>query len=225
MNKRFASFLLTGKVAALPLFAQESYGAIQDISTKDSPHYKSHKSLDAESLPSRNTVSVKGYDIQLLSDASPQNFIPKIMNLVLAGLHDRDELLIVISPEKDLKNFLKMDPVLLADTSGLGIWNHFSVVAAYPGPKMKSAVNSKKQSSDSRKSIRPISLPVTLPSFSRTTDEGSKIYIHILVAQNSKWDKSVFRYVDVLQLKSIDKSMLLSQYTEDCTVYSCPSEM
>jgi len=222
MNKRFASFLLTGKIATLPLFAQESLGAIQDISLKNATLKNIHESLDVESVPLRNPVNVKGYDIQLLSDASPQKLIPKIMNLVLAGLHDRDEVLIVISPEKDLKNISEMDPVSLADTNGLGIWNRFSVIAAYHSPKVKSTVGSKEKSSVSRKSIRPISLPVTLPSFSRTTDEGSKLYIHILVAQNSKWDKSVFRYVDVLQLKSIDKSMLLSQYTEDCTVYSCP---
>jgi hypothetical protein len=222
MNKRFASFLVTGKIAALPLFAQESFGAIQDVFSKNATLTKMHKSLDTESCTVREPIATERYNIIFIPDSISETHVPKIMNLVITSLYDKDEVLIVISPEKDTAKLLESNSELLPDSHNFVILNRFSVINI---PYISKTILDKKYKenvSPSKRTVRPISLPIDLTLFPDLSSHGKTSYLHVLVAPHSKWDKSLIRYTDVLELKSIDKSMLLSQYTEDCTVYTCP---
>lgn len=219
MNKRFASFLFTGKIAALPLFAQESLSALHDISSKPPTFIKMHETSAMESITGNQPKANEGYNVILLPDTIFESRIPKIMNLVITGLYYRDEVLIVISSEKDTAKLLETNPNLMPGLNDFVILNHFGITES---SFLSKTDRYQGNSSSSERSVKAISLPVDLAAISQRTKDGSKRYLHIFVAGNAQWDKSVIRYSDVLELKPIDKSMLLSQYTEDCTVYSCP---
>lgn len=221
MNKRFASFLFTGKIAALPLFAQESLGALHDIYMKDSILLKMNKTLASETLSVKKSDAFEEHNKVSLQKQLDFHQVANIMNLVITGLYDKDEVLIIISPEKDVDNFLEVNPTLLSKLNEFEIWNRFSVISTSPIYKTIPIDINRKKTFYSRKAVKPISIPVDLSSVSTFIKEGNTLYLHILVAPNSKWDKSVIRYTDVLELKSIGKSMLLSQYTEDCSLYTC----
>jgi hypothetical protein len=224
MNKRFASFLLTGKVAALPLFAQDSFAAIQDISLKNTFDIKINKSLDRDSLAIRKSLAGEGHDLQLPSCVIPVTHAhtPEIMNLVITGLYDKDEVLVVVTHKKSMANVKKINPKSLAALDDIIILNHFSI-SDTSLPSEAVAINKKHDNlSYSKRSTRAISLPVDLKSFPQVTGTENLLYLHVFVAKNAQWNKPIIRYSDRLELKSIDKTMLLSQYTEDCTVYSCP---
>ena len=100
--------------------------------------------------------------------------------------------------------------------------NHFSI-SDISLPSEAVAINKKHDNlSYSKRSTRAISLPVDLKSFPQVTGTENMLYLHVFVAKNAQWNKPIIRYSDRLELKSIDKTMLFSQYTEDCTVYTCP---
>jgi hypothetical protein len=224
MNKRFASFLMTGKVAALPLFAQDSFAAIQDISLKNALDVKINKSFNKDSLAIRKSLAGEGHDLQLPSCVIPVTYThtPEIMNLVITGLYDKDEVLVVVTHKKSLAKFKKINPKSLAAIDDIIILNHFSISDTSLLSEAV-AVNKKHDNlSHSKRSTRAISLPVDLKSFPQVTGTENMLYLHVFVAKNAQWNKPIIRYSDRLELKSIDKTMLLSQYTEDCTVYSCP---
>jgi hypothetical protein len=224
MNKRFASFLLAGKVAAMPLFAQESLGAIQNIHSKTMPHKPMHASFVTDSLKTKPLGADEYENTLNIPDNFDKRCVQQIMNLVINGLYDRDEVLIVISPEKEIANFLETEPLLLSKLHTFEVWNKFSVLDTSSVPKNNPVGSKQKNHSLSKKSIRAISLPVNLSSISQYAKDGSKLYLHMLIAPNSKWDKSVFRYSDAIEIKSHNKTTLLSYYgdsTEDCTSYSC----
>jgi|WetSurSiteA1Bulk_404760.scaffolds.fasta_scaffold03964_3 hypothetical protein len=224
MNKRFASFLLTGKVAALPLFAQDSFAAIQDISLKNTFDIKINKSLDRDSLAIRKSLVGEGHDIQMPSCVIPltQAHTPEIMNLVITGLYDKDEVLVVVTHKKSMANVKKINPKSLAASDDIIILNHFSI-SDTSLPSEAVAINKKHDNlSYPKRLTRAISLPVDLKSFPQVTGTENMLYLHVFVAKNAQWNKPIIRYSDRLELKSIDKTMLFSQYTEDCTVYTCP---
>lgn len=205
MNKRFASFLFAGKIAALPLFAQESLSAVQDISSKNPALIQIHETSAPENLPVKKSLAHEGSHALLLTDTFLENRIPNILNLVITGLHNRDDVLIVISPEKDAAKILESNADLLSDSHNFAILNRFSV-----------------NDSPLKKTVRPISLPIDLSLFPDLSSEGKTLYLHVLVAPLSKWDdRYLVRHSDVLELRQLDKALLLSQYTEDCTVYTC----
>jgi hypothetical protein len=208
MNKRFASFLLTGKVAALPLFAQESLGAI-------------HESLDAKSANVIRPLAHERDKTLILPHKFIESRMPQIMNLVINGLHDKDEVLIIISPEKDTAKLLENNTDVLSIPNSV-ILNRFSVSTSNYISQTIFDKQYKRNVSPSNRAVRPISLPVDLNSIPDLSRDMSKSYLHILVVPHSSSDKSMIRYTDVIELRQIDKSTLLSQYTEDCTVYSCP---
>lgn len=221
MNKRFASFLLTGKVATLPLFAQESLGALQAGSSKDSTLNKIHESLDARPSASIRPLAHEWDNNLLLRHAFIESHMPQIMNLVINGLHDKDEVLIVVSPEKDTAKLLESNPDVLSIPHSV-ILSHFTAINSGYSSKTVSGKKFKANVSSSGRTIKPFSLPVNLDPIRYISNDRGPAFLHVLVAPLSKWDKSLIRYSDVFELKSIDTSMLLSQYTEDCTVYTCP---
>jgi hypothetical protein len=222
MNKRFASFLLTGKVAALPLFAQESLGAIQDISSKNATLKQIHESLDAKSATVIRPLAHERDKTLILPHKFIESHMPQIMNLVINGLHSNDEVMVVITHEKTIANLKKINPRSLAGLTDGIILNHFSVSDTPLFPEAAPINKKHKSLSSSKISTKAISLPIDLNLFSQIKRSENIWYLHVFVAKNSQWDKSIIHYSDTLELKSIDKSQLLSQYTEDCTVYSCP---
>jgi hypothetical protein len=222
MNKRFASFLFAGKIAALPLFAQESLSAVLDISSNNHSLIKVHETSALETLSVKKSGAHEGYNAILLTDTIFENRIPKILNLVITGLYHRDEVLIVISPEKDTAKILESNSDLLSDSHNFVILNRFSITDIPYSSKTILDKKHRENVSPSKITVRPISLPIDLTLFPDLSREGNSSYLHVLVAPRSKWDERyLIRHSEVLELKKLDKSILLSQYTEDCTVYTC----
>jgi hypothetical protein len=191
MNKRFASFLLTGKVAALPLFAQESLGAIQDISSKDATLKKIHESLDAKSAAVIRPLGHEGDRTLLLPHTFIEGHMPQIMNLVINGLHDKDEVLIVISTEQDTVKLLEANSELLPGIDNFIILNRFSVTNKNYISQTILDKQYKGNTSPSKRVVRPISLPVDLNSIPDLSRDDRKSYIHVLVVPHSRSDKSM----------------------------------
>jgi hypothetical protein len=194
MKKRFATFLFTGKIAALPLLSHADADSMQNMFPKSSRFIENQQAR-----------------------------LHGIMDLVITDLHDRDEVLVVVSPEKNSAELLELNRKLYGGLYESRIVNHFTVIDTLSALRAGSS-GLNQENPDAKKTLRAMSLPVELDSISAMAKNGRKIYLHILVAPDSKWDKSITRSSDVLELKSADKTKLLSFYgddTEDCTPYTC----
>jgi hypothetical protein len=223
MNKRFASFLFAGKIATVPLFAQESLGAVEDIYTKTISKASVHDSMLSKSLEMKKLKPIELDKNSCNSHNINTPCVQDIMNLVINGLHEKDEILVAMSSEKDPVNLLNNDPLLLAKSHKTDIWNHFSVIS--------SSSNYEKSPKDKnlslKQAVKPISLPVDLSLMSQqfqNVQHEKKVYLQVLVASNSQWDKSVFRYSEPLAVNTEKSNTIItSQYgddSEECPAYT-----
>jgi hypothetical protein len=220
MNKRFASFLLTGKIAALPLFAEQSLASLQNISSQKAASPQFHAS------PARSGMRLAQFEEHsrlLFANTFVEKSMPRIMNLVINGLHDKDEVLIVMTHKKTIPYLKTISPRSLRGIKAGIIVSHFAV-SSTPLSDKSALLNKKKQKNLPSSQVGPkaVSLPIDLSVFSHLDNPENTVYLHIFVANNAKPDKAIVYYSDVVELKAMNKSQLLSQYTEDCTVYTCP---
>jgi len=214
MNKRFASFLFAGKIATVPLLANTSLGSIQNTISKESLSINKQEASGMQSLTIVQPIGNHGRNIIFLPVSYDQNQAAKIMHLVITGLYDQDEVLIVLSPEKDTVDLLEKNPTL-SEHVNLVILNRFSVIDSHFITKTISIA---------KESSVMISLPIDISSIPDRTYNWQKLNLHVLVAPHSRWDTSLIRYSETFELKSLNKSMLVSLYgdvTEDCTSYTC----
>jgi hypothetical protein len=211
MKTRFASFLLAGKVAALPLFVKESAASIQDIFLKNSPPTRHTGSSNVESPRITTRIADESLQSIVLRKNCCESHGPKAMNLVITGLHNRDEVLVLLSSEKETASLLRYDMSFLTDVPDMSILNRFSAVDTPVGLRQGVPCSA------------PVSLSLDVNSISELARQAERPYLHIIVAPNSQWDRRQIRYSDVYELRSNDKFMLLSQkdITEDCTPYTC----
>ncbi len=222
MNKKFASFLLSGKVAALPLFVNQGLASVHITGSERSASGDKHGIIAPGSLTSGTTLLKGGAGIIVL-DGSVEKGVPRIMNLVITGLHDKDEVLILLSPEKDTPKLLKGNTHLPLGSEDVSILSCFSASGSHYDTD-GAASDRRLRSHVSEGYAMPVLVPVDLGAVKRPAREGQRLYVHVVVVQDSGQGKSLKRYSDVLEIRSIDKPVLISAYgdiTEDCTPYTC----
>jgi hypothetical protein len=225
MKQRFASFLFAGKIAALPLSANGSLVEIQKILSKDADIAEKHESFDAASQSIRNLTTDKDKKVIFLPKNLLGKDVPRTLDLVLTGLYEKDEVMLLMSRKQDISRLLEIDPGFHKKLQDIEVLTHFSVIATSPDNSAIFAKRLQDDQTSSSRSLNALSLPVDLGVLYELTKDGSNFYIQVLVAPDSNWDKSVFRRSDLFELRSLDNSMLLSQsggdITEDCTFYTC----
>lgn len=224
MKNRFATFLLMGKVAALPLFSQESLSSINRITEKTSPVIDKHRLSDTESITVQNAGTREGRKVIFIPNNISKTNVPKILDLVITGLHDKDEVLVVVSPEKETSVLVESRMGLLNNSKEVITLSHFTVVDTPLLDKDALAVALHENLVYSAGSAKTVSLPINLCLIPELTRDGSKLNLHVIVAPKAQWDKSLVRFSDVFELQSVNKTILMSSYgdvTEDCTAYTC----
>jgi hypothetical protein len=224
MNKRFATFLLMGKVAALPLFSQESLSSVRNIAENNSQFMDKHRLSSIESVALQDATTKERRNFIFVPDSLNKQHVPKILDLVITGLQDKDEVLIVASTEKETDKLLESGTYLLSNSKGVIILNHFSVTNSASVNKNIPADALRQNLIYSAGSARTVSIPVNLSLIPELTKGESKLNLHVIVAPNGQWNKSLVRSSEVFELRSVDKTVLISSYgdvTEDCTAYTC----
>jgi hypothetical protein len=224
MKNRFATFLLMGKVAALPLFSQESLSSINRITEKTSPVIDKHRLSDTEFITVQNAATREGRKVIFIPNNISKTNVPKILDLVITGLHDKDEVLVVVSPEKETSVLVDSKMGLPNNSKEVLTLSHFTVVDTPLLDKDSLALALHKNLVYSAGSEKTVSLPINLCSIPELTRDGSQLYLHVIVAPKAQWDKSLVRFSDVFELQSVNKTILMSSYgdvTEDCTAYTC----
>jgi hypothetical protein len=225
MKQRFVSFLFAGKIAALPLSANGSLIEIQKILSKDYDIDEKHESFDAASQSIRNLTTDKDKKVIFLPKNLDEKDVPRTLDLVLTGLYEKDEVMLLMSPKQDIFRLLEINPGFHKKLQDIEVLTHFSVIVTSPDNSAIFVKGLQDNQTSSGRSLYALSLPVDLGALYELTKASSNFYVQVLVAPGSNWDKSVIRRSDLFELRSLDNSMLLSQFggniTEDCTFYTC----
>lgn len=222
MKNRFAAFLFAGKIAALPLFAKESFGTVKkiqnEIVSKEASIVKKQGLSNIEFSTFIKLKSEENTDLILLNDDHYRQ--PTCtLNLVLTGLRYKDEVLVAVSNDKDDPASLKVDPRLRIGLQNLTTLTSFCVLET-PIPTTSFPIH-KLEHTVLRRTETAISLPVDIHEISELTAGESPTYLQVLAAPNSNWDWSNVRYSDLLNIeKTSDQPMAQSVDEEDSPCYS-----
>lgn len=222
MNKKFASFLCAGKIATLPLFSQDTVHAAQNILSTDASHIAKNHSSNNELLTLKKQISDNN-NLIFLPKYPAESSIPQIMNLVLPDLCDRDEVLLAIFHSKKIYNLIKNDPGLLSMSNEVTILNNFCIMDHASISKTTPLGNNQTHLPSPMQSAKAISLPVDFPLISSLAKDDT-VYLHVLVAPNSQWDKATIHHAEVFEIRLLDNPLILGAFgdiTEDCTSYTC----
>jgi len=178
MNRKFASYLVAGKIAAMPVLGQESLAAVQDAAAR-------HRQGEG-----------------------------RVMDLVITGLRNRDEVMVVISPEKNTGVLIETITGQGPDQKDLRVVGHFSALD----------VSSKILNARQGRQLKAVSIPVVIPPRHSHWGDEQILYTHILVAPDARWEKSLVRYAGAAKISASDRAVKSNAYgdvTEDCTPYTC----
>ena len=214
MKKYLLPFLVSGKLATMPVTTELSFASIREMPANTS--VKSRTLVN--SLEDISNIGVISGNGELRSN-SAENKVPNLkMDLLIAGLNKGDEVIIGISKGKDDPRLLAVNPRLHLDLHKLTVLSHFTVIDI-ADINRPSFYDTKLSSLEPNKVV---SVPIDFSNVDRQViDEDS--YLQAVVAPNSEWDWHKVRCSDIAQIKYQNKSVILlsKNATEDCTRFRC----
>ncbi len=195
-NKRFASYLLSGKVAAMPFFSNNSFADAtpsyqellsENLSIIETPA-EGVRLITTTTTPS----SYGGADAALCSTE-----LPSTMNVVVTGVKPGDTVYLVASTNKDEGEF-----DFLSNQIRVGLEN-FTMVSSFTSDGKVY----EEEAGDFEQSIRPISIPVDVTKLEENgLLESDKFYLQAVIYPSSGsellLDQGRFSELDEIQVST-----------------------
>ena len=201
MKKRFASFLLTGKAAALPFAVGNSFADVtptytellsSSLSIIETPA-TGIRLLTTTTSATSSSYGGTGYggDAMICNSTSAA---PTTMNVVLTGLKNGDMVYLAASTAKDYANHLSLNPKLRIGNDNLVIISSF-VVNHSPATQ---------EASNIANATAAISVPLNLSTLwlhsGYSIAEGSKFYLQAMAfaggGTTSNWQTAKYSELD-----------------------------
>jgi len=201
MKKRFASFLLTGKAATLPLLPATSFaGSVSDSIFGSTLHVLEHSTDGSVSLLSE--FEEAGVDGSSYGTTAAQVNFPMIgtgctyadpttMNIVVTGLAQGEQVFVLASRMKDYPDFALAYP-------GLRIGSDFTVVSSFIY-----------SSTGADSAVGIVSIPVNLADLGLA--EGETIYLQ---AGSATFTDGIVRDYGTFRFSELDE---VTGVAEDCS--------